>query len=301
MWKALKIIVLLAFVSGLGAGCHYTTTEARAARWLRRGDYERALKTADMALLNNPDSAEAYLVRGIVRYSRGDLERAEDDFLAAFDIAPDYTSCWNLGLLYGKLNRPELMRAYFDGAIACDDTRPEAYQTRGMFELLNENDLASAEADFRAARARGGTAETTVQLARTLWLGSRCDEAIELLNAADAKAPEWLEYAWFLAAVPDGAFRSPARAREIALRVSMSVRQANVYSVIAQSYAAEGDWRGALAALKEAERLLADSKLDSLDRHYYAEFLNRQHESFRRRQTVPPPDVARRQLFLITR
>ncbi|MPM70617.1 hypothetical protein SDC9_117572 [bioreactor metagenome] len=136
-------------------------------------------------------------------------------------------------------------------------------------------------------------------LARILWLRGDYAAAKKLLTRPDAGAPEQLEYAWMLAAAPEPEERDPRKARLLASRLAVALPYPNVFSVLAQSYAAESDWRGAAQAMSEAEKLLDDQPAERYDRDYYRAFLAMQRRFYRDRRQDAAPELAGRQLFLI--
>jgi tetratricopeptide (TPR) repeat protein len=78
-----------------------TTSELTAEEWLERGiqstDYEEKLLFCNHAIRLRPNYAEAFLIRGLARKEKGDLEGALRDFDQAVRIDPDYAAlCRNL-------------------------------------------------------------------------------------------------------------------------------------------------------------------------------------------------------------
>jgi len=301
----LRFRIAVAAASGLAvllSGCYNLTPAARAERWLLRGDAARAFQTAEFAVKNDPESADAYRVRGAIHDFRGEWPEAERDLLNAASLDWSYQNCCLLARLYGEMGEYDAMNAWFDAAVDLAPERSEAYAMRGMFELLELGKMAAAEQDLsRAAElSKKPPGSLHAALARIQWLRGDYAEAVRTLSRPEATPPEQLEYAWMLVAAPAENIRDPRKARALASRIATTTAQPNLFSVLAQSYAAEGDWRGAAQAMSQAEELLKTAPyLSSYDRDYYRAFLAAQRRLYRARTRIVPPEPARKQLFLV--
>ncbi|MHC4222229.1 MAG: tetratricopeptide repeat protein, partial [Planctomycetota bacterium] len=67
----------------------------------REEDYEKANRLVDQVIKLNPQQAPAYHLRAQLHLQNGKIKPAQQDYLKAIEIRPDYTNAhYNLALLY---------------------------------------------------------------------------------------------------------------------------------------------------------------------------------------------------------
>ncbi len=107
---------------------------------LQQGDMENAedhiqevIFAYDRAIYLNPDYAEAYYNRGIVKLGLGDYEAAIVDFDGAIRLNPDDAAAYiNRGTVKRVLGQYEAAIVDFDGAIRLNPDDTAAYNNRGI-------------------------------------------------------------------------------------------------------------------------------------------------------------------------
>jgi serine/threonine protein kinase len=107
---------------------------------------------SDREQLIDPQNAEDYNLRGLLRFENQDFSGALADFDKAIELDPkDVFAYCNRGALKGVyLNDVSEALADFDKAIKLDPEHADAYCKRGMVNRLN-NDVSGALADFDKA------------------------------------------------------------------------------------------------------------------------------------------------------
>ncbi len=118
-----------------------------------KGDLEGAIDDFSRAIDLDPDHAASWNNRGNARIERGDLAGAADDFTRAIELDPgDPSARNNLGLVLFRLGRHEEAEARFTEAIDLDGVDPIYFTNRAALRQTR-GDLAGALADCEAAIA----------------------------------------------------------------------------------------------------------------------------------------------------
>jgi len=111
-------------------------------------DYQSAVKSLTEFLEENPQSDEAYFLRGKSHHELGTLDKASNDYNKAIEINPSsYKALNNRGLLYGQLKRFDLANKSFTKAISTNPQPKEAYNNRGVAKAAS-GDPSGAIDDF---------------------------------------------------------------------------------------------------------------------------------------------------------
>lgn len=153
--------------------------------FLKRGQYQDALKSFDAAIRLAPSAPEAYCNRGVALESLGRLEEA----LAAQDRAlrhrPDYaTAHFNRGNVLKTLDRIDEAIAAYGRALAARPNYAEAFVNRGS-ALLTQGKALEALGDFgRALALRPQMVAAYLGRARALRDLAQFDQAILAVTAA---------------------------------------------------------------------------------------------------------------------
>jgi serine/threonine protein kinase len=118
-----------------------------------KGDSLEALAKYDRAIELNPQDADAYINRGILKYEKNDTQGALADYNRAIEINPqDALVYYNRGLLkYGKLNDNQGALADYNRAIEINPKYAVAHFNRGLLKYIGLNDDRGALADFNRA------------------------------------------------------------------------------------------------------------------------------------------------------
>lgn len=142
------------------------TQQLQQARALASaGNREEALRIYNQMLEQSPGNSDARLARGRMYAWMDRWQEAEADLRAVVEQSPNYADAWSaLGDMYLWSDRPaEAVQAY-DRWVALAPQEPAALVQRGRAHRATGN-LATARADFEAARLRGGD---SVQIDRHL-------------------------------------------------------------------------------------------------------------------------------------
>ena len=115
------------------------------------GDKAGAIKHYTQAIPINPQDAEAYIYRGIVKYAFGDKTGAIADFTQAITINPQYAEAYsNRGLVKYALGDKAGAIADHTQAITINPQLAMAYNNRGLAKS-ESGDKAGAIADYTQA------------------------------------------------------------------------------------------------------------------------------------------------------
>jgi len=103
----------------------------------------------------NPQAAEAYYNRGVVRMGLNQLDEALADFDKAIELNPRDPDAWNnRGLVYNRLGRTQEALSDFNRAIELDDVYGKAYSNRGL-AYIRLGRASEAEEDLKKAARLG--------------------------------------------------------------------------------------------------------------------------------------------------
>ncbi|WP_310488635.1 tetratricopeptide repeat protein, partial [Chamaesiphon sp. VAR_69_metabat_338] len=116
-------------------------------------DSLEALAKYDRAIEINPQDADAYINRGLLKYEKNDTQGALADYNRAIKINPkDAIAHYNRGTLkYNKLNDNRGALADFNRAIEINPQNALAYINRGLLKYSNLNDDRGALSDYNRA------------------------------------------------------------------------------------------------------------------------------------------------------
>ena len=106
---------------------------ARGERWLRGGDFDRAIADFDQAIRLQADSALAYHQRGNAWSGKGELDRALVDYEAAIRLDPNNPALFrDRGILRRRYGDLDGALVDFDHAIRLGFSDASAYNERGL-------------------------------------------------------------------------------------------------------------------------------------------------------------------------
>lgn len=165
----------------------------RAREYMRRGEFHKALRDLNQALLLKPNFPEALLERATLRYDYGgEKKQSFDDFKRLFEnAASPKQGKFALGMMY-------LIRAKYDQAIehftaVLEDRDPlaQAYERRARSYILN-NQTEKAVPDIeKALEIHPGDPLALLTLGRIQARQKKNQEALETLTNAIGKFPQW--------------------------------------------------------------------------------------------------------------
>jgi len=243
------------------------------------------IRTSTEAVLRNPDNIQAYLDRGIAWHSKGEYDKAINDYneVLGRDAKNHAARSQRAKAWYDK-QRYDKAISDFDAAILLAPNDAELYNLRG-FSRLSTGDYEKAVTDFTESLRLNPRAYTFSERGRAWTMKGEVDKAIADFNEAirldrenalpylnrgtlfalkkDFKKagsdletalrlspvlPEACsECAWFLATCPDPKFRDGKRAVELATRACEMTgwKGFRHISTLAAAYAESGDFGSA--------------------------------------------------------
>lgn len=87
------IILLLGFVAAASAQ-EETPALTKAVYLVKSGDYALAAEFCTRAIANDPESAQAYYIRGYAYYKSGEINNAIDNFDKTIELQPEYADAY---------------------------------------------------------------------------------------------------------------------------------------------------------------------------------------------------------------
>jgi tetratricopeptide (TPR) repeat protein len=109
-----------------------------------KGENDLAIAYYNMAIVNNPKYAEAYINRGIAYHHKGQNDLAIREYNKAIEINPkDAEAYYNRGIAYHHTDQNDLAILEYNKAIEIDPKFTKAYINRGIaYHHKGQNDLA---------------------------------------------------------------------------------------------------------------------------------------------------------------
>jgi tetratricopeptide (TPR) repeat protein len=119
----------------------------QVAECMRQGKRAQAMALITEVIKSNPTDAEAYMNRGSVQTSLGEVELAISDFTTAIHLDPNLAPAWyNRGTTLAHVGRYESAIADFTEAMRLQPDFPLAYCNRGLAKTeLGRYDEALAD------------------------------------------------------------------------------------------------------------------------------------------------------------
>jgi len=169
-----------------------TAERVRSAETLiEKRDFDAAITLLDIAIRNDPKSAEAYQQRGIAHGEKADNDKAIADLTKAIELAPkDDYSYYLRGTLYNSIKNRELAMKDLNDAVRLNSSTSLNYFGRGqIFAVLG--DYNSAIADYSAALKLDPDSEYAYYYRGTAYAAAGRDSlAIQDLRSAIRLAPQ---------------------------------------------------------------------------------------------------------------
>ena len=250
---ALYISVPIIFIS-LGIVAH-----RQAGYWKNTGSlFSHALEITQ-------DNYVAYFSLGDYLYKKGNNVQAEQYLRNAIAIFPDYTDAiLSLGCVLADQNDFAGAISYFEKTI---ELRPDSIQAAYAHENMGtvfrkQNRHLDAAFHFtRAVQLKPDFAKARFDLADSLLLQGRLDEAVENLRAAIQVEPNWIapinNLAFLIASHPELKYRDPNEAIDLAQRACGLSNYQNpvILGTLSTAYAAAGKFSEAIETVKKAINL----------------------------------------------
>jgi tetratricopeptide (TPR) repeat protein len=117
-----------------------------------KGDNDLAIAYYNMAIVNDPKYAEAYINRGIAYHHKGQSDLAIREYNKAIEINPDDAEAYyNRGVVYDNKGHHDLAIRDYNRAIEINPKDAEAYINRGFVYLVESEGKGRGCADLKKA------------------------------------------------------------------------------------------------------------------------------------------------------
>ena len=133
----------------------------RAMVWAKRGLHQQTIRDLDKALELEPETLAAYVMRGNAHRALGDESRALADYTEALRRSPkDATLHWNRGNAHWQLGHNAEAQADYEAALALEPAKPQFLLTAASFhstcaDAAHRNAAKAFDYAKRAGEATG--------------------------------------------------------------------------------------------------------------------------------------------------
>lgn len=210
----------------------------------------------------DPGLAERHVQRGAQWRFSGDTVRAEDEFRAALQMAPESTAARN-GLAAVLLDdgRPAEAEPLLETAVQANPADPLLHLNLGLARSQLGNWSGAVSAFGSAVKIAPNLVQGQVLLGASMErVGDTAGAAASYGRVLELD-PGHLEaannLAWLLATAPDDDLRDGTRAEELARLVVETLRNPATLDTLAAALAETGDFDEAVSVMEEAIRLSA--------------------------------------------
>jgi tetratricopeptide (TPR) repeat protein len=231
-----------------------------------RGEWELARQQFAKALEIRPDYYLAWMALAQLQVARGDFDAAlktADDILARDRTNPGALLIKSAAYI-GKKKYVE-SRAVLDAMLKANPNSPDVYYQMGLLNLY-ERKFKDAEDTFRKSYDLNPTsARGLMGVVETYMAENKPDQALSVLQAESAKAPNRLEFKLAAGNVCSRAGKFDEAVGEYQKVLDgldkNSKMRGEVYLRVGETYRRKGDDGAAIAALQKAREILPDNSL----------------------------------------
>ncbi len=168
--KLLPLFLLMVCVGITACGPNVEELNTSGIEKLKNEDLDGALEDFNKAIEKNPEDAKAYLNRGYVYISTGELQKVLDNFDKAIALDSGFSEVYfNRGVIYAYFEEYEKSIADFDKVIALNPEDIEAYINRALIHArLGDGDRELADLKM-AARLGDATTRSWLDDNGIIW------------------------------------------------------------------------------------------------------------------------------------
>jgi tetratricopeptide (TPR) repeat protein len=199
--KILRMVAGAMLAAGLFGGCARSSNSYTSEGYVlsHRFEYGAATKAFDEALKADPDNAQAYYGRGIVRMCTGQYDAAIADFSSAIRLDPQWFDYKNRAASFYETGDYPRDLADLNEAIALEPKDPVLSLIRaGLYARSGQ--VQTAKADLAKAAIKAGTSPSPMYLKGLAWILATTPSE-QIRNGPDAvrfateacKMTEWRE------------------------------------------------------------------------------------------------------------
>jgi tetratricopeptide (TPR) repeat protein len=227
---------------------------------LKAGDTATAIAGLEKILANNPASAEAHLLLGQAYYRADQKDKAQDQFLAAFQLNPavalpldsqDADEWLKIGNAHATLSQLDEALAAYQTVLKIKPDKAAAYTNIGVVYYQSGKFDDAVQQMQKALEIDPSDAETHYMLGATYVQQQKLDEAEKAFNKAIELKPD-------LAAAYTGLGNVQLARKSFAEAVTtlqkattLQPNQAEAWLALGQAYAAQGNKTEASTALNQ--------------------------------------------------
>ncbi len=223
----------------------------RGEGWLRKGEWDNAIKDFTECIRLDPNIKEGYNSRGIAWKGKKDYEKAVADYNEAIRLDPKYVNAYICrGNAWSAKKDYEKAIADYKEAIRLAPNYALPYRNRGHVWSAKK-DYDKALADYNEAIRLDPNYAAAYNNRGNTWSAKKnYDKAITDYNEAirlDPKNSGVLNsLAWLLATCPDAKARDGKKAVECALKGAEIDKSADMMDTVAAAYAEAGNFEEAI-------------------------------------------------------
>jgi tetratricopeptide (TPR) repeat protein len=223
--------------------------------------WEKAIADLNIAIELDPKVTEAWNNRGHAYYHLRQYDKAIADLNKAIELDPKLAEAWNSrGMAYIHLHQYDKGLADLSKAIELKPKLAAAWNNRGTaYRDLRQYDKALADLSMAVELEPNNPIPWTQRGFAYSQLGAWSKALGDYSKALDLQpdSPDRRNHlAWLLATCPESKLRDPKRAVELAQRAAKSApKDGKIWTTLGAARYRSGDWKGAAAALREAENL----------------------------------------------
>ncbi|MCS6820402.1 MAG: tetratricopeptide repeat protein [Microscillaceae bacterium] len=231
---------------------YYNALYARSYHFMEEGKYERAIKDYNLLLLMYPNISSLYLYRGNAYFNLQQYEKAEEDFLTAYELDSLNTEACNaLGSLYYTLGLYEDAKRMLNEALQIDKENISAYYYRSnVYQAEGKYDLALR--DIETALKIKPQDEDLLRQKAVLYVNTqKYVQAIAIFEQFEKQKTELLVddfFYWGLAFYKQKKYDQAL----YYWKVPENHKDINIYQYIARAYYQKNDFANALKAIDNA-------------------------------------------------
>ena len=155
------------------------------------GDLEKAFRSVEKSIGNNPKVARSHVLRGRILIEQGRLEPALVGFAAALEIEPEHAEAhYYSGIVYERFSKYDLALREYDLASKADPTNPQ-YVIASAEMLIDQGKLGEARVRLETCKdSHANNPGIRQSLGHLAMLEQRHDDAVRYFNEAVLLAPD---------------------------------------------------------------------------------------------------------------
>jgi tetratricopeptide (TPR) repeat protein len=227
---------------------------------LKAGDSATAIAGLEKILANAPASSEAHLLLGQAYYRTDQKDKAQEQFLAAFQLNPaavlpldsqDADEWLKIGNAHASLSQLDEALAAYQTALKIRPDKPAALTNVGVVYYQQGRFADAVQQLQKALEIEPQDAETQYMLGATYMQQQKLDEAEKSFNAAIELKPDLAEAYTGLGNVQLARKNVDEAIKTLQEATALQPNQAEAWLALGQAYAAQGRKTEASQALNQ--------------------------------------------------